>query len=78
LSAVTPRLDERGLRGGPATVTFGVMDDRRQPSESYDPPRLTELGEFSTLTKSVPVGKVTGGPDAFGLIGRGHLTNTSA
>jgi hypothetical protein len=55
------------------------VDDRRQtPAESYDPPRLTELGNFNTLTKGIPIGKVTGGPDAFGLVGRGHLTHTSA
>jgi hypothetical protein len=55
------------------------VDDRRQPSdETYVPPRLTELGNFSALTKSTPIGKVMGGPDAFGMIGHGAVTNASA
>jgi hypothetical protein len=56
------------------------VDDRRQPSENYDPPRLTELGSFVSVTQAngLHVGKMEGGPDAFGLVGQGHLTQTSA
>jgi hypothetical protein len=56
------------------------MDDPDRAVESYVSPRLTELGCFVSVTQAngLHLGKMEGGPDAFGLVGQGHLTQTSA
>jgi hypothetical protein len=77
------------LFGGPALLSIGVeervqvqrgdshTDGRRS---GYEAPRLVELGPFAQATQADGrhVGKTVGGSDAFLMVGRGAITNTSA
>ena len=46
----------------------------------YAPPLLREIGAFAPLTQAngIHLGKVEGGPDAFGMIGHGAIVDSSA
>ena len=58
-----------------------VMDNSKpNVTPEYTPPLLRELGDFGALTQANGnhYGKVTGGTDAFNLVGQGHLVDTSA
>ena len=50
------------------------------PTPQYAPPLLRELGAFAPLTQAngIHLGKVDGGPDAFGMIGHGAIVDSSA
>jgi hypothetical protein len=54
-------------------------EQSREPS-GYEPPRIVDLGMIAdaTQTEGRHVGKVAGGSDAFVMVGRGAITNTSA
>ncbi len=57
--------------------------DKSRPTNTtpqYTPPLLRELGAFAPLTQAngLHLGKVDGGPDAFGMIGHGAIVDSSA
>ena len=54
--------------------------DPTSPMPHYEPPLLREIGGFATLTQAngIHLGKVEGGPDAFGMTGHGAIVHTSA